>query len=73
MDRTQTRADYLVSKLFSSPVALRYCAQVDGQGVMVDYQTGKVDCEDAALAARVDKAVGRVLQAMRPCPLVAVD
>ena len=50
-----------------------YCLpprQVDGQHVYVDYKTGKVGCGDAALAMRVDKAVGRVLQAMRPCALM---
>ncbi len=37
----------------------------------MDYRSGKVVCDDGALAARVEKAVERVLQAMRPCPVHA--
>ncbi len=43
--------------------------QVDGEPVTVDYKSGKVVCGDAALAARVDKAVARIMQAMRPAPV----
>ena len=46
---------------------------MDGQVVVVDYRTGKVDCSDVALTGRVDKAVGRVLQAMRPCTLLGAE
>ncbi|GAX76939.1 hypothetical protein CEUSTIGMA_g4386.t1 [Chlamydomonas eustigma] len=44
--------------------------QVDGEPVLVDYKSGKVVCDDKMLASRVDKAVGRVMQAMRPVPFM---
>jgi hypothetical protein len=44
--------------------------QVDGAPVIVDMKSGKVVCDDTVLASRVDKAVGRVMQAMRPVPLI---
>lgn len=42
---------------------------VDGKHVIVDPKDGKVQCADDALKARVEKAVSRMMLAMRPCPL----
>jgi cleavage and polyadenylation specificity factor subunit 3 len=43
--------------------------EVDGCQVVVDAKSGGVQCGEAALRERVDKAVGRVLEAMQPCML----
>jgi len=42
---------------------------VDGTHVIVDPKTGKVQCADDGLKARVEKAVRRMMLAMKPCPL----
>ena len=39
--------------------------------MLVDYGSGNVESDDEALAARVDKVVGRVMQALHPCRVVA--
>ena len=47
---------------------------VDEKKVRVDYASGEVHCpQDEGLAARVDKAVNRIVQAMRPCPIMGVE
>jgi len=42
------------------------CAQVMGQPVLITVQGGVKVAGEAALSARVTKAVNRVLEAMRP-------
>lgn len=40
---------------------------VDGQHVVINAKSGKVQCADAALRARVEKALGRMQAALAPC------
>jgi len=37
--------------------------------VVVDLKSGKVSCDDDASRARIEKAVLRVAEAMKPCSL----
>eukprot|EP00195_Chlamydomonas_chlamydogama_P006597 CAMPEP_0202904758 /NCGR_PEP_ID=MMETSP1392-20130828/30978_1 /ASSEMBLY_ACC=CAM_ASM_000868 /TAXON_ID=225041 /ORGANISM="Chlamydomonas chlamydogama, Strain SAG 11-48b" /LENGTH=723 /DNA_ID=CAMNT_0049592553 /DNA_START=19 /DNA_END=2190 /DNA_ORIENTATION=+ len=42
---------------------------VDNQTAIVDYHPGKVICSEEGLRVRLEKAVSRLLEALRPCPL----
>lgn len=42
---------------------------VDGTAIVVTQRSGKVECGDGVLRGRVEKALARVTQAMRPLPL----
>jgi len=41
--------------------------EVDGQHVVINAKSGKVQCADAGLLARVEKALGRLHAALEPC------
>lgn len=43
--------------------------QVDDKRVVVDHNTWTVECEDEALCKRVGRAVQRLHDALKPCPL----
>lgn len=41
--------------------------EVDGQHVVINAKSGKVQCADATLQGRVEKALGRMHAALMPC------
>lgn len=41
--------------------------EVDGQHVVINAKSGKVQCADATLRGRVEKALGRMHAALSPC------
>jgi len=49
--------------------ALEVRFTVDGVALVVDHRSAKVACEDEGLRGRVERALARVTQAMRPCVL----
>ena len=45
------------------------CLQVDSQHVIVDPRTRSVQCSNEPLSLRVDRALQRLQDAMRPIPI----
>ena len=41
--------------------------EVDGQHVVLNAKSGKVQCADQGLRGRVEKAMGRMTAALAPC------
>ena len=51
----------------------RSALQVDERQVVVDCHTGKVDCPDEGLRARVERALARLTRALEPAALDSYD
>jgi hypothetical protein len=47
------------------------CVQADSRHVVVECKTGKVECADAGLQARVETAVRRLIEALTPASMHA--
>jgi hypothetical protein len=63
------RAQFGVEGVVMDAGALEMRMAVDGVDLKVDYKGVKVECGDEGLRGRVERALGRVMQAMRPCVL----
>ena len=46
---------------------------VDGQHVVINAKSGKVQCADEALRGRVEKALNRMSAALAPCDVSQLD
>ncbi|KIZ07536.1 Cleavage and polyadenylation specificity factor subunit 3 [Monoraphidium neglectum] len=51
----------------ASSLEMRF--EIDGTRLVVDHGNAKVSCDDEGLRGRVERALARVTQAMRPCVL----
>lgn len=60
--------------LLAAPVQGLIFVEVDGQHVVINMsKSGKVQCADAALKGRVDKALDRMKAALEPVPCDLLD